>query len=126
NDGCSADHDGHGARRNPHWREVVSDTPDEPALPGTFPMDTVSVDRPARRGLTLLLFTDSYPYDVASEETFLGPQLPHLREAFERILVIPSRRGGRRAHILDSVEVDEGLAELLDRKPRVSLAARAS
>lgn len=64
-------------------------------------------------GLTLLLFTESYPYDIALEGTFLGPQLPHLQEIFANILLIPARRGGSRWPVPDGIEVEESLSILL-------------
>ena len=81
-----------------------------------------------RRGAsTLLLFTQSYPYDVALEGTFLEPELPHLRDAFERVVVIPASRGGKRARVPDGIEVDESLAAFLgDHSGRLELAARAA
>lgn len=64
---------------------------------------------------TLLLLTESWPYDLAREDTFLAPQLPYLERAFERVIVIPSFRGGGRFQLPNTVEIDESLADLLAR-----------
>jgi colanic acid/amylovoran biosynthesis glycosyltransferase len=82
---------------------------------------------PRIRPSTLLLFTQSYPYDVALEDTFLEPELPHLRDAFDRVLVIPSLRVGKRARLPDGIEVDEDLAVFLTvHSGRAELSVRAS
>jgi glycosyltransferase involved in cell wall biosynthesis len=74
-----------------------------------------------------LLFTESYPYDAALEDTFLEPELPHLRAAFDRVIVIPSSRDGLRARVPDAIEVDEGFATFLaDHSGRLELAVRAA
>jgi glycosyltransferase involved in cell wall biosynthesis len=65
------------------------------------------------RAPTLLLFTQSYPFAVALEDTFLEPELPHLRDAFDRVIVIPSLAEGARAPVPDGIEVDESLAAFL-------------
>jgi glycosyltransferase involved in cell wall biosynthesis len=43
---------------------------------------------------TLLLFTGSYPYSAAAENTFIPQELAVLSEHFERIVVIPSSIDG--------------------------------
>lgn len=58
----------------------------------------------------LLLFTDSYPYLVANEETFIEPQLDELSNVFNRVVLVPSRTGGGRASVRSEIEVDERLA----------------
>ncbi len=83
---------------------------DRPGRQYPCPMQARLADAPSP-GLSLLLFTESFPYSVAREGTFLAPQLPHLRAAFKRVIIVPSRRGGARAVIPDGIEVDEGLAD---------------
>jgi glycosyltransferase involved in cell wall biosynthesis len=58
----------------------------------------------------LLLLTDSYPYLIANEETFIEPQLDELAKAFHRVILVPSRTGGERARVPADVDVDERLA----------------
>lgn len=82
---------------------------------------------PRTRASTLLLFTQSFPYDVALEGTFLRPELPHLRGAFDRVIVIPELREGKRARVPDGIEVDEDFAGFLSaHSGRPELAVRAS
>jgi glycosyltransferase involved in cell wall biosynthesis len=79
------------------------------------------------RASTLLLFTQSFPYAVALEDTFLEPELPHLRDAFNRVIVIPSLREGERTRLPDGIEVDEDFAAFLSaHSGRPELAIRAS
>ena len=81
---------------------------------------------PRTRASTLLLFTQSFPYDVALEQTFLEPELPHLQAAFDRVILIPSLREGSRARVPDGIEVDESFATFLSgHSRRPELAVRA-
>ena len=59
---------------------------------------------------TLLLFTASYPYDAASEETFLVPELRALTEAFGHVLLVPRSTAGSKLPVPPGVEVDETYA----------------
>jgi len=61
---------------------------------------------------TLLMFTDSYPYGYALEDTFLEPQLRHLSAEFRSVVLVPFRRKGNRAAPPGDFEVEEGLAAL--------------
>jgi glycosyltransferase involved in cell wall biosynthesis len=76
---------------------------------------------------TLLVFTESFPYEAALEDTFLTPELPHLRAAFDRVVLIPSSQAGRRINVLDGIEVVEDLAALLAaHSGRREVVARAA
>ncbi len=81
-------------------------------------------DGPAVRP-ALLLFTESYPYESAREDTFLEPQLAHLLRSFDRVIIVPSRRGGPTYPIPSNVVVDEGLAALLDGTSRLRFVREA-
>jgi colanic acid/amylovoran biosynthesis glycosyltransferase len=61
---------------------------------------------------TLLFFTGSYPYGAAFEDTFVAPELPYLCEVFDRVILVPTRKGGGRVDLGPDVEVEEGLAAL--------------
>jgi glycosyltransferase involved in cell wall biosynthesis len=76
---------------------------------------------------TVLLFTESYPYDIAQETTFIEPELPHLREVFDRVVLVPSRLGGELAAVPHGIETELGLAGYLSGRssPR-ALVARAA
>jgi glycosyltransferase involved in cell wall biosynthesis len=63
---------------------------------------------------TLVLVTGTYPYPAGAEQTFLDPELPHLRRSFDRVILIPAARGGERRTIPASVELEEGLASRLE------------
>ena len=95
-------------------------------IDGTGPAD-MTVARPPNGASVLLLLTQSYPYDLALEGTFLEPELPHLRDAFQRVIVIPASREGGRAQVPEGIEVDESLAAFLgDHSGRLELAVRAA
>jgi glycosyltransferase involved in cell wall biosynthesis len=61
----------------------------------------------------LLLITESYPYGLAAEDTFLEPELPYLLDVFERVVLVPLRTEGARASLDARVEVDETLAVVM-------------
>jgi hypothetical protein len=78
------------------------------------------------RRRNVVLFTDSYPYEAALEQTFIEPELPHLLAAFERVILVPSRKGGIRRNPHERVEVDESLSQVLQRRSsRSQMVARA-
>jgi colanic acid/amylovoran biosynthesis glycosyltransferase len=63
------------------------------------------------------MFTASYPYGARHEDTFVGPELPYLTREFDRVVLIPTRRGGGQADPAPGVVVEDGLAELIDSVP---------
>jgi glycosyltransferase involved in cell wall biosynthesis len=64
----------------------------------------------------LLVFTESYPYEAALENTFIEPELPHLLERFSKVTVIPWRRGGLMATPPAAVRIEDGLWRHLERQ----------
>jgi colanic acid/amylovoran biosynthesis glycosyltransferase len=60
--------------------------------------------------LILLLFTSSYPYDIATEQTFLGEEVKHLAEKFEHVVLVPKSCKGKRLPLPDGVDVDTSFA----------------
>jgi glycosyltransferase involved in cell wall biosynthesis len=59
---------------------------------------------------TLVLISGSYPYEIARENTFLGPELSYLRAQFDRVIIVPCRIGGQCCALPAGIEVDEGYA----------------
>jgi glycosyltransferase involved in cell wall biosynthesis len=59
---------------------------------------------------TVVLFTESYPYHRAAEQTFLDPEMAHLARAFARVVLVPAAIGGARSDLPANVEVDDSLA----------------
>jgi glycosyltransferase involved in cell wall biosynthesis len=51
------------------------------------------------------------------EDSFVMPELPHLVQNFDRVLLVPAQRGGDRAEVPEGVEVDESLATALASRP---------
>ena len=60
--------------------------------------------------MILLLFTGSYPFDVAAEQTFIHREIPHLLDHFEKIVLVPKSHYGHRLEIPSRVEVNEDFA----------------
>lgn len=48
---------------------------------------------------TLMIFTGSYPYSVAAENTFVPPELHELKSRFDRLILVPAALGGTRAEV---------------------------
>jgi colanic acid/amylovoran biosynthesis glycosyltransferase len=62
---------------------------------------------------TLYLFTSSYPYSSAAEDTFIEPELPHLHEHFSNIVIVPRTLQGKRSQVPPYIYVDTSLGEQL-------------
>lgn len=64
---------------------------------------------------TLILFTSSYPYAISAERTFINPELPILASFFEKIIIIPYKKGGVKENLssFHNVEVKEELITYL-------------
>lgn len=58
----------------------------------------------------LILFTGSYPYEVAAEHTFLEPELKCLHEKFERIILVPEITTGNKRPVETGIEIEESYA----------------
>jgi colanic acid/amylovoran biosynthesis glycosyltransferase len=65
--------------------------------------------------MTIIIFTQSYPYDFAAEYLFIGPEIHHLAEKFEKIILVPRARKGTRLPLPSGVEVDGEYADFLQR-----------
>ena len=63
--------------------------------------------------MILLLFAASYPYDASAEQTFLEIEIHHLRQVFERVVLVPRKFAGNILPLPDGVEVDDSYASLL-------------
>jgi len=64
--------------------------------------------------LILLVFTKSYPYDLASEHTFLSREVPHLQIRFDRVVFVPQIAKGKLMELPSGIEVDEGYAQFFN------------
>ena len=74
----------------------------------------------------LVLFTNSYPYDGAAEQTFLNPEVKHLISNFDKIHIVPEARLGRRLPLPKEIQVEEGYAAEFDSpKGRMRIILRA-
>jgi len=59
----------------------------------------------------VILFTGSYPYSSAAENTFVEPELPHLQNFFTSVVIAPKSSKGNRAYVPKNVIVDASLAK---------------
>jgi colanic acid/amylovoran biosynthesis glycosyltransferase len=57
--------------------------------------------------LVIVLFTASYPFDAATEQTFLNEEIQHLAESFERVVLVPRKCKGTKLPLPSNVEVAE-------------------
>lgn len=58
----------------------------------------------------LVLFTLSYPYDVAMEQTFIDPEIEYLTSNFDRVIIVPELLEGKKFSVPAKVEVEESYA----------------
>jgi glycosyltransferase involved in cell wall biosynthesis len=63
--------------------------------------------------LNLFLFTASYPYDSAAEQTFLSDEVAYLKKEFDRVILVPRDCTGKRLPLSDGIEVDESYSSFL-------------
>ena len=66
--------------------------------------------------MILVLFTKSFPYDAAAEQTFILGELPYLREIFDQIILIPKACDGKKFSLNTHIDVEEGYAKFLNRR----------
>lgn len=59
---------------------------------------------------TLVVSAESFPYELAMEQTFLGPEIEVLAQEFDRVVMVPQQLGGARARLPAGVAVDETYA----------------
>ena len=59
---------------------------------------------------TLVLSAESYPWDLAKEQTFLQPELEVLARSFDRVILAPQQLGGVRLTVPEQLEVDDSYA----------------
>lgn len=60
--------------------------------------------------MKVVLFTSSYPYDFAGEQTFLKGELDILCKGFDRVILVPRMVKGDRLPVSDAADVDESFA----------------
>ena len=65
--------------------------------------------------MQLILFTGSYPFDIAAEHAFIGREIPYLLNHFERVVLVPKVRGGHRLEIPFNLNVDEDFSAHIEK-----------
>ncbi|MFT3714302.1 MAG: glycosyltransferase [Archangium sp.] len=75
---------------------------------------------------TLVVSPESYPWDLAKEQTFLAPELDVLAKEDLELIVLPQRVGGQRLPVPPNVEVDESFAKEAALLSRADLLRHAS
>jgi glycosyltransferase involved in cell wall biosynthesis len=75
--------------------------------------------------MILFLFSNSYPYDYATEQTFLEGEVAILRKRFERVILVPRMAQGNLLPIPEGVEVDASFAKSFTLRRRLAESALA-
>jgi len=75
--------------------------------------------------MIVLLFSNSYPYDYATEQTFLNGEVEVLRKRFERVILVPRIAKGNLLPIPEDVEVDTSFASSFTLGKRLAESALA-
>lgn len=68
--------------------------------------------------LTVLLFTQWFPYNKFQEQSFLVEELGHLKKHFEEVILVPKIVIGELYEVPEGVKVDTSLAERLTKVSR--------
>ncbi len=74
--------------------------------------------------MILILLTASYPFDVATEQTFLNDEIKHIAGSFEKVVLIPRRCIGTRLPVPHNVEVVEEYSSFLESANKLSVAVK--
>jgi colanic acid/amylovoran biosynthesis glycosyltransferase len=61
----------------------------------------------------VLLFTGSFPYSSAAEDTFIDPELPYLKSSFSSVIIIPKSLDGERKDLPSDIKIETSLGQLL-------------
>jgi colanic acid/amylovoran biosynthesis glycosyltransferase len=72
--------------------------------------------------LILILFTASYPFDVATEQTFLNVEIEYLAKNFERVILVPRRCEGAKLAVPHNVNVVDDYYTFLESADKFSVA----
>lgn len=75
---------------------------------------------------TLVVSPESYPYELAMEQTFLGPEIAALARHFDRVVIVPQQLGGARAPVPAGVAVDETYAREVAALSTAALAVQGA
>jgi glycosyltransferase involved in cell wall biosynthesis len=62
----------------------------------------------------LFLFTGSYPYNIAAEDTFLNPEIPFLENLFSNVAIFPRNIKGSREKIPTSIIINSDFSNMLN------------
>ncbi len=72
----------------------------------------------------IILFTGSFPYEVAVEQNFLQVEVEVLYRYFDRVILVPRITEGRKAAVPSKIEIETGYAEFLAKMNKMSRAFR--
>lgn len=75
---------------------------------------------------TLVLSPESYPWDLAKEQTFIDPELPSLIREFDRVILVPQQVGGNRFPLPTGVIVDQSYASESKSLTHIDILRRAT
>lgn len=71
------------------------------------------------RTASLVLFTDSFPFSIFTEEVFIMPELEELSRRFDRVVIVPHRIAGKQIQLpYKNITVDLGMARSLSTRVR--------
>lgn len=74
-----------------------------------------------RHTMDLVLFTGSYPYAIAAEDTFLDHEVEYLAAAFKRVIIVPEKCEGKKYSLPPGIQVEEGYSAFLKSSSRMTI-----
>lgn len=74
--------------------------------------------------MILVLFTDSYPFDSAAEQTFLDVEIKHLTAVFDKVTIVPRKCAGTKLPLPNNAEVADGYSKFLETSSKVGATPR--
>ena len=69
--------------------------------------------------MILVLFTSSYPYDIALEQTFLDKEVSFLSENFNRVIIVPEQRSATKCSVPANIEIREDYSITLAKGKKI-------
>ncbi|MHB8778304.1 MAG: glycosyltransferase [Anaerolineales bacterium] len=74
--------------------------------------------------MILVLFSASYPYDTATDQTFLKAEIQHLAVAFEKVVLVPRNCKGQQLPVPNNVIVVDGYSSFLKNPLKIFLVPK--
>jgi glycosyltransferase involved in cell wall biosynthesis len=70
---------------------------------------------------TIFIFTQSFPYFIGGENTFLQYEVEYIKNVFDEIVIFPANMLGEKQKISDKIEINSSIFNLISRNKHKSI-----